>query len=163
MKKFSFIFLSVLLISGCSNSCDSAKANVAKYLNQYLNAIYQGQSGASVPGGAEALQALEVAKKACNRPDLTIEEMLNSEMAKIKAQVQQPIARAQLTDSQAQQMIKKYSDSNERCRDTPGGDDAACNQRNQLLQELKENGWCLGHGDEAAYQYKWHKCDANSN
>jgi outer membrane murein-binding lipoprotein Lpp len=92
MKKISFIFLSVLLISGCSNSCDSAKANVAKYLNQYMNAIYQGQSGASVPGGVEALQALEVAKKDCNRPYLKVEEILNPEIAKLKAQSQQQLS-----------------------------------------------------------------------
>jgi hypothetical protein len=37
----------------------------------------------------EALEALEIAKKACNRPDLTVEEILSPEIAKLKAQGQQ--------------------------------------------------------------------------
>jgi hypothetical protein len=92
MKKFVFLFISLYALIGlsaCSNSCDSAKADVIKYMNQYLNAIYQGKMGASVPGGVETLQALEVAKKVCNRPDLTVEEIVNPEIAKLKAQTQQ--------------------------------------------------------------------------
>jgi len=78
MKTFvSATFLGLmLLLSGCSNGCDSAKADVIKHTNQYMNAIYQGQTGASVPGGAEAIAALEIAKKACNKPDLSIEEIV---------------------------------------------------------------------------------------
>jgi hypothetical protein len=89
MKKIIFIVLVAVTASGCSNSCDNAKANVAKYLNQYMNSIYKGNIGASAPGGAEALEALEIAKRACNRPDLTVEEILNPEIAKLKAQGQQ--------------------------------------------------------------------------
>lgn len=89
MKKIVLISLIAVTVSGCSNSCDNAKANVAKYLNQYMNSIYKGNIGASAPGGAEALEALEIAKKACNRPDLTVEEILNPEIAKLKAQGQQ--------------------------------------------------------------------------
>jgi hypothetical protein len=89
MKKIIFILLVAVTASGCSNSCDNAKANVAKYLNQYMNSIYKGNIGASAPGGAEALEALEIAKRACNRPDLTVEEILNPEIAKLKAQGQQ--------------------------------------------------------------------------
>jgi hypothetical protein len=105
MKKILFVFVLILLgSSGCSNSCDSAKADVIKYMNQYLNAIYQGKMGASVPGGVEALQALEVAKKACNKPDLTIEEIVNPEIAKAKAQLQQQfdtLAQGQVNQNKA--------------------------------------------------------------
>jgi hypothetical protein len=94
MKKIILISLFAFVISGCSNSCDNAKATTAKYLKQYMNALYQGQTGASVPGGVEALEALEVAKKACNRPDLTVEEILNPEIAKLKAQGQQQFSQS---------------------------------------------------------------------
>ena len=74
----TFVVL-ILLSSGCSDSCDTAKADVIKYTNQYMNAINQGQTGASVPGGAEAVAALEIAKKACNKLSLTIEEIVKSQ------------------------------------------------------------------------------------
>ena len=89
MKKIIFIALIAVTVSGCSNGCDDAKANLAKYLNQMMNSAYKGNLGASAPGGAEALEALEIAKKACNRPDLTVEEILNPEIAKLKAQFPQ--------------------------------------------------------------------------
>ena len=66
----------VLLLSGCSNSCESAKQDVIKYTEQYLQAIYNGQLGATVPGGSEAIAALAKAKIACNKPDLTVEEII---------------------------------------------------------------------------------------
>ena len=71
----AILFSLVLLLMGCTDSCENAKSRVAKYMKQYLNAIYKGANGASVPGGAEAIQALEIAKIKCNKPDLTIENI----------------------------------------------------------------------------------------
>ncbi len=80
MKKILFYPLSfvVAAIAGCSNTdpCESAKAEVVKYFSQYMNAMLQGQKGASVPGGAESAAALEVAKQKCGKPNLTIEEIM---------------------------------------------------------------------------------------
>ena len=78
MKNLTLITLMgcVLLLSGCSNSCKGAKQEVIKYTEQYLQAIYKGQLGATVPGGSEAIAALAQAKIACNRPDLTVEEII---------------------------------------------------------------------------------------
>jgi len=61
----------------CIN-CNSAKADVIRYHSQYMNGILNGLRGASVPGGSEGIQALKIAKEACNRPDLTLEEILKS-------------------------------------------------------------------------------------
>ena len=78
MKNLTFITLIgvFFLLSGCSNSCESAKQEVIKYTEQYLQAIYNGQLGASVPGGSESIAALAKSKIACNRPDLTVEEII---------------------------------------------------------------------------------------
>lgn len=79
MKNFlySATFVAVVL-AGCSSAdpCESAKAEVVKYFSQYMNAMLQGQKGASVPGGAESAAALEVAKQKCGKPNLTIEEVI---------------------------------------------------------------------------------------
>lgn len=68
----------VLAMAGCFNAdpCESAKAEVVKYFGQYMNAMLQGQKGASVPGGAESIAALEEAKKKCGNPNLTFEEVI---------------------------------------------------------------------------------------
>ncbi len=80
MKKIFFYPLSfaVVVMAGCSSAdpCESAKAEVVKYFNQYMNSMLQGQKGASVPGGAESAAALEVAKQKCGKPNLTIEEVI---------------------------------------------------------------------------------------
>jgi hypothetical protein len=78
VKNRTFItFIGIFfLLSGCSNSCESAKQEVIKYTEQYLQAIYNGKQGASVPGGSEAIAALAKAKIACNRSDLTVEEII---------------------------------------------------------------------------------------
>lgn len=68
------------------NSCSDAKADVIKYMQIYANALYQGKQGMSVPGAAEAIAALEIAKKACNKPDLTVEEIINPQAASPKSQ-----------------------------------------------------------------------------
>lgn len=68
------------------NSCSDAKADVIKYMQIYANALYQGKQGMSVPGASEAIAALEIAKKACNKPDLTVEEILNPQAATPKSQ-----------------------------------------------------------------------------
>ena len=75
MFKVILISLFFLLI-GCADTCENAKSNVAKYMKQYMNAIYNGANGASVAGGAEAIAALEIAKIKCNKPDLTIENII---------------------------------------------------------------------------------------
>ena len=46
-----------------ANDCQSAKDDVQKYANIYLNAILQGQKGASVDGGSETISALQIAQK----------------------------------------------------------------------------------------------------
>lgn len=71
-----FITIFFLELISCGNNCENAKSNVAKYMKQYINAIYKGASGASVAGGAEAMEALEIAKIKCNKPDLTIENII---------------------------------------------------------------------------------------
>jgi hypothetical protein len=77
-KKISacFIIWIIIGISGCSNSCSNAKADVVKFTTQYMNGLYQGKLGASVPGGAESIEALEMARKVCNKPNLTVQEIL---------------------------------------------------------------------------------------
>ncbi len=80
MRKILFYLsaLSIAAASGCSSGdpCENAKAEVVKYFGQYMNAILQGQKGAAVPGGAESVAALEVAKQKCGKPNLTIEEIV---------------------------------------------------------------------------------------
>ena len=78
VKNLTFITLIGIffLLSGCSNSCESAKQEVIKYTEKYLQAIYNGKQGASIPGASESIAALEKAKIACNRPDLTVEEII---------------------------------------------------------------------------------------
>lgn len=81
MKKISFyaFAFSIVALKGCSGGdpCEIAKAETAKYFGQYMNAMLQGQKGAAVPGGAESVAALEVAKEKCGKPNLTIEEIVN--------------------------------------------------------------------------------------
>ena len=88
MKRIALLALITFATSGCSNNCDSARADVAKYVDQYLDSLYRGNTGASAPGGVEALQALEVAKRACNRPELTMEEFAAAGIARFKARHQ---------------------------------------------------------------------------
>ncbi len=88
MKRIALVALITFATSGCSNNCDSARADVAKYVDQYLNSLYRGNTGASAPGGVEALQALEVAKRACNKPELTMEEFVAAGIARFKARNQ---------------------------------------------------------------------------
>lgn len=75
MYKILFIIISLTFgLVGCANDCQSAKDDVQKYANIYLNAILQGQKGASVDGGSEAISALQIAQKKCNDPNLKIED-----------------------------------------------------------------------------------------
>ena len=81
MNKLTLVALSfiVSIISGCSdaNSCEGAKAEVVKYMNQYMKSLMDGKTGLSAPGGGESLAALAIAQKNCNNPNLTVKEILN--------------------------------------------------------------------------------------
>ena len=89
-KKIIALVVGVIVIIGGyfvfeKNSCSGAKADVIKYMQVYANALYQGKQGMSVPGAAETIAALEVAKKACNKPDLTVEEIINPQTTSSKS------------------------------------------------------------------------------
>ncbi len=73
-------------ISACSNNCESAKADVAKYMTQYVTALSRGEKGASISGGVEAITSLDRAKSACHNPNLTIEIILEEYSNKLLAQ-----------------------------------------------------------------------------
>jgi hypothetical protein len=74
MFKIIFIISLTFAFAGCANDCQSAKDDVQKYANIYLNALLQGHKGASVEGGSEAISALQIAQKKCNDPNLKIED-----------------------------------------------------------------------------------------
>ena len=80
MKQIFFYLLSFIVaaMAGCSTAdpCETAKSEVVKYFDQYMNAMLQGQKGASVAGGAESVAALEVAKQKCGNPNLTLESII---------------------------------------------------------------------------------------
>lgn len=76
MSKLIYPF--IFMVVGCSTAdpCETAKSEVVKYFNQYMNAMLQGQKGASVAGGSESVAALEVAKQKCGNPNLTLESII---------------------------------------------------------------------------------------
>jgi uncharacterized protein YecT (DUF1311 family) len=91
-KKIIAIVVGVIVIIGGyfalqKNSCSDAKADVIRWMNVYTTSLYQGKQGMSVPGAAEAITALEIAKKACNKPDLTVEEIINPQATSSKPNV----------------------------------------------------------------------------
>ena len=142
------------------NSCSDAKADVIKYMQIYANALYQGKQGMSVPGAAEAIAALEIAKKACNKPDLTVEEIINPQTASTSnakpntSDAEKPNAR-EVNDLIDRNHIATY-DCGEK------NDQNACNVAAQTASKLRDKGYCFGMENEPRSQWDWHRCNANS-
>jgi len=57
--------------------CFYAKSQVKKYYKISMDAINNGERGASVNGFAELIAALELAKVKCKNKDLTFEAIIN--------------------------------------------------------------------------------------
>jgi len=72
----SFLNIFLLALVACGNDCQNAKTAVQENVNIYLNALLQGQKGASVDGGVETIHALQIAQVKCNDPNLKIEDFI---------------------------------------------------------------------------------------
>jgi hypothetical protein len=62
--------------------------------------------------------------------------------------------------------IKKETRLNDRCRDGPGDDAAtqrACDQRDALIGELKNAGWCWGHSGQIEAEKEWQRCEISTD
>lgn len=71
-------YLLILLIYGCSrDECSLAKEQFIRHHKTYTESIYRGKHGASSPGLAESIAALEISKQKCNAPDLEIKDIVN--------------------------------------------------------------------------------------
>jgi hypothetical protein len=117
------------------NNCSDAKADVIKYMQVYANALYQGKQGMSVPGAAEAIAALEIAKKACNKPDLTVEEILNPQAVAPKSQPPQS------SNSQASSNAVPYKTERDRLLKEGWRPVAQIEECSSSCQEWRKAGW----------------------
>ena len=142
------------------NSCSDAKADVIKYMQIYANALYQGKQGMSVPGATEAIAALEIAKKACNKPDLTVEEIISPQTASSSNAIPNTGNAEKPNTREVNDLIDRSHIATYDCGEK--NDQNACNVAAQTASKLRDKGYCFGMDNEPRSQWDWHRCNANS-
>lgn len=60
-------------------------------------------------------------------------------------------------DDETQNVIAIADILNDKCRDSPS-DQKSCAERDKLIEELRERGYCFGHEPQAMFERQWEKC-----
>ena len=164
-KKIIVIVVGVIVIIGGyfalqKNSCGDAKADVIRWMNVYTTSLYQGKQGMSVPGASETIAALEIAKKACNKPDLTVEEIINPQAASSSNGQPNASGGDKPNTREVNDLIDKNHIATYDCGEK--SDKNACDTSSKTAGQLRAKGYCFGMKNEPRSEWDWHRCNSES-